>query len=85
KNLLLTQPTIHQELKKEDDHYLLKLKSDVLAKSVCIGIAETNSITPSDNYFDLLPGVEKTIVIYSDLSEEKLKKGMTLKSLWDTY
>ncbi|HXC03558.1 MAG TPA: glycoside hydrolase family 2 protein [Bacteroidia bacterium] len=85
KNLQLTQPLIHSEIKKEDDHYILKLKSDVLAKNVFISTAESNAINPADNYFDLLPGIEKSILIYSDLSEEKLNKAVVIRSLWDTY
>jgi beta-mannosidase len=85
KNLQLTEPSIHWDLKKDDDHYILHLKSDVLAKNVFVSATESNGIIASDNYIDLLPGVEKSLLIYTDWSEEKLKKEIRLKSLWDTY
>jgi beta-mannosidase len=83
KDLQLEPPVISIQVKKEDDHYLLKLKSNVLAKDVYLSSPIT--IFPEDNFFDLLPGKEKTILFYSDQTAEKLKESLRLVSLWDSY
>ncbi|MFI5150949.1 MAG: glycosyl hydrolase 2 galactose-binding domain-containing protein [Bacteroidia bacterium] len=85
KNLQLPQPHITFTIKKVDDHFVLYVKSDVLAKNVFITTTEGTGALADENYVDLLPGKEKSIIFFSDLSEEKLKKGIVLKSLWDTY
>jgi len=84
KDLELSKPFVIYTLKIEDDHYLLKLRSDVLAKNVFIH-AGTNTVYPDDNFFDLLPGREKTIRLYSDQGLEKLKKELVITSLWDSF
>jgi beta-mannosidase len=53
-------------LKKVNDGYELELYSDVLERNVFVDIPEGKGDF-SDNYFDLLPGREKTIKITTDL------------------
>ncbi len=69
KNLNLPLAKINYKVKKEDGKYTITMNSKQLAKDVFIEIP-TQGARFTDNFFDLLPGVTKSIIITSD----KLKK-----------
>ena len=64
KNLKLLKPEIEVSLKKQDGGYLLFLTSDVLTKDVQLSTAANGFF--EDNYFDLLPNVEKRVFFKTD-------------------
>ena len=86
KDLKLQVPFIQKDLSKKGDTLIVKLKTNTLAKNVFVSIDGATMINSiSDNFFDLLPGEEKTLYFYSDRSLEELKKSVSIKTLRDTY
>jgi beta-mannosidase len=84
KELELTEPHITCDIQKEDDHFVAKMHSDVLAKDVWLS-AGKEGVYSEENYFDLLPGCTKVLRLYSDQSKEELKKSLQIRSLYDSY
>jgi beta-mannosidase len=82
KEMNLTKPDISVKTIQAGNTITLILKSNVLAKNVFITLAE-NKGSYSDNYFDLLPGVEKTITFTSAFSLDNAKP--KIMSLFDTF
>jgi len=80
KDLSLFKPEIKISIEKEEDHFLIVLLSDVLAKNVFVDCSVNGKY--SDNYFDLIPGEEKAIEFYPDKDIESIS--FTTFSLWDT-
>jgi beta-mannosidase len=80
KDLKLTQPSIRYTLSKgkEKDAYTLKLTGTKLAKNLRVSAGD-DAIIFSDNYFDLIPGTEKTITFRS--SKPIKKSNITLMSI----
>ena len=86
KNLKLTKPTI-KILNLTENSF--ELSTDVLAKDVMLNY-RLNSLRFSDNFFDLIPGQNKTIYINGKFDFEELVEpgdqiGIHIKSLIDTY
>ena len=69
KDLDLPKAKIEIKLKKADGEYMLTVKSKELAKDLFIEVP-VQGARFSDNFFDLLPGETKVVIIKSD----KLKK-----------
>jgi len=83
KNLNLTKPVIFSNIVKHDKNWEITVKTDVLAKNVYLNFNGIEGFF-SDNYFDLLPGVERKIIFTpkdTGLSPTK----MELISLVDSY
>lgn len=80
KELKLYEPQINLIIEKSDSCYNINISSNVLAKNVFIESSIYGKF--SDNYFDLLPGEEKTIEFYpnKELNEASFK----VFSLWNT-
>ena len=68
-DLNLRKTIINMEVKKENNEYLILLTSEKLAKAVCLSCTMDGVF--SDNYFDLLPGEEKTIRFTSDRTNDE--------------
>ena len=83
KNLNLTKPVITSTVDKQDKNWLITLKTDVLAKNVYLNFDGIEGFF-SDNYFDLVPGMEHKIVFTPKDNSMKPKK-MDLISLFDSY
>ena len=60
----LLKPEIKITIEKEENHFVLLLLSDVLAKNVFVDSDIDGSF--SDNFFDLIPGEEKRIEFYPE-------------------
>lgn len=71
KNMKLNIPEINYKLDKNEEGYRLKIKTNTLAKNVYIKLPVEAEL--SDNYFDLLPNIEKTIVIQTKSEIENLE------------
>ena len=82
KDLNLSTPTIKKRIKKSDAGYQITLNSDRLAKGVFLRIDNKGHFT--DNYFDLLPGIDKT-VIFETKEDVDMEGGLIIRSLVDTY
>ena len=66
KDLLLPEAEIDISLQKSGDRYSLVLNSDKLCKNVYLSLKDGEGFF-SDNYFDLLPGIPKSVSL--DLDE----------------
>jgi beta-mannosidase len=84
KELLLRRPQISVIKPFCDEQQCVKLLSDVLVKDLFVYI-EGEDLHFSDNYFDLLPGQEKTIYLPKGVKIKRLHKKIKLKSLNDIY
>ena len=69
KDLNLRKTIINIEVKRENNEYLILLTSEKLAKAVCLSCTMDGFF--SDNYFDLLPGEEKTVRFTSDQTNDE--------------
>ncbi|MDF7814814.1 glycoside hydrolase family 2 TIM barrel-domain containing protein [Hymenobacter sp. YC55] len=70
KNLKLNKPAINYTLTKDQDRYVLKLNSTQLAKNLRVSAGD-DAIIFSDNYFDLIPGKEKSVTFQSSKALKK--------------
>ncbi len=84
KDLLLPETTITCKMKQTDGKCELTLLSPALAKDVFIEVP-LQGARFSDNFFDLLPGERKTVIITSP----RIKKGeelpLRLRHIRETY
>jgi beta-mannosidase len=83
KEMKLQQPKISIKTTKKGNSIQLTLKSDVLAKDIFVTFPDAKG-SYSDNYVDLLPGVEKIITFSPDSAIGKQIKPKVI-SLFDTY
>lgn len=88
KYMNLQKPEIITEVCDSEDNYELHFSTDVLVKSLFIDFKDHDFIL-SDNYFDLVPGMEKVVYLSKEragnLSAEELKLQLKLMSIADTY
>jgi beta-mannosidase len=84
KELTLKRPLISVFKPTCENVQCISISSDVLIKDVYIRI-KGESVHLSDNFFDLLPGEEKTIYLPKNVHIRKLEKKIIIKSLVDTY
>lgn len=80
KELKVTKPTIDYTLVKSDSGFDIEINTDKLAKNIYLQIGDEKGFF-SDNYFDLLPGEKVLINLKTNISEEKLKEVLTLRTL----
>ena len=75
-------PTAHltTEVGTVGGSLVVKVRSDVLARSVLLSSSD-EATTFADNYFDLLPGQERTIAVSSHLDTARLTPTLTVRSL----
>ena len=84
KELTLKKPLVSIYKPTCENAQCISVSSDVLMKDVYISI-KGESVQLSDNFFDLLPGEERTIYLPKDVHIRKLEKKIIVKSLADTY
>jgi|LSQX01.1.fsa_nt_gb beta-mannosidase len=82
--LNLPQTTIKQKVAYADGKYTVTLSSKYLAKDVFVEIP-IQGAKFTDNFFDLLPGEKKTIVITSPQLKASEKTPITVKHMRETY
>ena len=92
-NLIYLAPThdihlpaaaIATDLTPAADGVRLRLRSPVLARSVHVSFGDLD-VTPSDDYFDLLPGQPTAITIKGRASLEDLRHALQVQSLADAF
>lgn len=84
KSLLLPETTISYTMKQTDGRCELTLRSPALAKDVFIEVP-LQGARFSDNFFDLLPGERKTVVITSPQIKKGEELPLTVKHIRETY
>ena len=84
KDLLLPETTVSCKMKQKDGMCELTLFSPDLAKDVFIEIP-LQGARFSDNFFDLLPGERKTVVITSPQIKKGEELPLTIKHIRETY
>lgn len=80
KELKIENPKVSFEIAGAAGGFDITVKTDKLAKNVYLQIGDEEGFF-SDNYFDLLPGESVIIHLQTELSEEKLKEVLTLRTL----
>ena len=83
KNLNLPKPVISTDIEKKASTWVIRLKSDVLAKNVYLNFPGVEGFF-SDNYLDLLPGKE-TVITFIPANPALLPVKLELMSLVDSY
>ena len=83
-NLNLPETTIQKTVSYGDGKYTITLWSKYLAKDVFVEIP-IQGAKFSDNFFDLMPGEKKTIVITSPQLKASDKTPISIKHLRETY
>jgi beta-mannosidase len=83
KNMNLTKPNILSTVEENGSYWVITLKSDVLAKNLYLNFTGTEGLF-SDNYFDLLPGIERKITFTPNDKLVSPKKPEMI-SLVDSY
>ncbi len=84
KDLNLEKPDIKINVQKNDDGYELTLTSDKFAKDVYLNFKNRDGFF-TDNYFDLLPGVAKTIEYRTKNRIDDILNKLKVISLADSY
>jgi beta-mannosidase len=83
KHLDLRKPRIRTEIIAADDHYEIHLITDQFAKYV--ELSYEADVVFSDNYFHLFPGIQKIVTFPLEIDLATALKGLTMRSLFDTY
>jgi beta-mannosidase len=84
KDLNLTKPNISTTMTKTAEGFVIRMETDVLAKSVYLEVAEAGWF--DDNYFDLLPGTVKEVLFVPAVEGASLSlEQLGVRSLIDSY
>jgi beta-mannosidase len=84
KKLKLKHPTIFKKMTKTVEGYSLELTTNSLAKSVYLTCSDKKGFF-QENYFDLIPGIPRTVTITTDLQQEGFERSLKIISLVDSY
>jgi beta-mannosidase len=84
KELKIPTPKIEYAISKAGDGFTIDLKTDKLAKNIYMQIGSEDGFF-SDNYFDLLPLESATVHLKTDISEERLNKFLTIRTLESAF
>jgi beta-mannosidase len=79
RDLKLPKPTIRAELVQEGKQFQLRMLSNMLARSVYVSF-DSDDVRLSDNYFDLLPGEERRIVVSGAETIQELQSNLKIMS-----
>ncbi len=84
KDMDYKKPNISKQITPAKDGFNVTLKSDTFARGVFMSINGIDNFF-SDNYFDLLPGKEKTIFVKTPLPQNDFENQLKTISLADSY
>jgi beta-mannosidase len=76
------KPAVQSSIQPTKDGYALRIQSPVLARNVYLSFGDLD-ITPSDNYFDLLPGNPVTLQLKGSGTLQQLQQALKVFSLTD--
>jgi len=84
KQVQLPTVTLAHSLVKSEGGYTLRLSANALARDVYVSFGDLD-VTPSDNYFDLLPGESREISLKSTATLQELQASIKVMSLADAF
>ncbi|MCX6121142.1 MAG: hypothetical protein NTX44_05945 [Ignavibacteriales bacterium] len=84
KNLALKHPKFVKNIRKINSGFLIELTTKTLAKNVYLSCSDSNGFF-SDNYFDLIPAVPRTITVKTKLQYDEFARSLKVMSLIDSY
>lgn len=82
KELNFPAPKIRADIVEEGKAFQLRISSDVLARNVYVSFG-SKDVKLSDNYFNLLPGQERRIVIFGSEAIQQLRSSLKIMSQED--
>jgi len=83
KNVDLPVAKIKTEITEFPGGYSIRLSSEHFARGVYLSIDDEEILFFSDNYFDLLPGTSKVVVVRSARSRDDFEKKLSVISMCD--
>lgn len=84
KDLALPTPEIDASFERVDGGYTLTLDSPSLAKNVYLSFGDSAAFV-SDNFFDLIPGQTKSVLVETDDSLEAVRRSFECRTLIDAF
>ena len=81
---LALKPAIQTSVTRVATSYAVTLRSPVLARNVNLSFGDLEA-SPSDNFFDLIPGEETVIPVTSPATIEELQRALKVVSLTDAF
>ena len=84
KDLDLKHPKFMKHITKTISGFTIELMTNTLAKNVYLTCSDTYGFF-NDNYFDLIPGISKTVTVKTHLQQDELERSLKIISLVDTY
>ncbi|MBO9154646.1 glycoside hydrolase family 2 protein [Chitinophaga sp. GCM10012297] len=79
RDLQLPEPVITTHVMETEGKISVRVSTDKLAKNVCLLLEDDNGVSAfSDNYFDLLPGVSRTLTLDTRLSAQEVNKQLRI-------
>jgi Beta-galactosidase/beta-glucuronidase len=84
KDLGLKHPKYMKRITKTTSGFSIELTANTLTKNVYLTSSDTNGFY-SDNYFDLIPRIPKTITVKTQLQQDEFERSLKIISLVDSY
>jgi beta-mannosidase len=84
KYLNLKHPKLSKKITKINSGFSLELTANTLAKSVYLTCNDNTGFF-QDNYFDLIPGIPRTITVKTQLQQTEFIRSLKIISLVDSY
>lgn len=84
KDMHYRKPHFTTSVSNVADGFAVNIKSDIFARAVFLKIRGIDNFF-SDNYFDLLPGEERTIHVRTNKPRSQFERELEIISLGDTY
>jgi beta-mannosidase len=84
KDLDLKHPKFVKHITKTASGFKIELSANTLAKNAYLICSDKNGFF-DNNYFDLIPGIPKTITIKTQLQQDEFERSLNIISLVDSY
>jgi beta-mannosidase len=84
KNLDLKNPKISTNITKITSGFTIELTTNTLAKNIYLTCSDSNGFF-NDNYFDLIPGIPKTVTVKTQLQQVEFERSLNIMSLVDSF
>ena len=84
KDLNLDHPRFTKNILKTDSGFSIELTANTLVKNVYL-TCDDNKGFFQDNYFDLIPGIPRTITVKTYLPQDEFERSLKIMSLVDSY
>jgi beta-mannosidase len=80
KNLQLPAEPLTLKVKGKQGHYYVKLAAKAMAKDIFISFDGDAKAKMSNNYFDMIPGENVTVEVFSKLKLEEVRKQIKVRT-----